>query len=60
MKKNWLLIGGMALLLIAAVLMVNSANHKPPPANATARNLTPAPQHEHLPERRGQDCAGTF
>ncbi|HEV8431225.1 MAG TPA: CYCXC family (seleno)protein [Pyrinomonadaceae bacterium] len=48
MKKNWLLIGSVALLLIAVVLMVNSASNKPQPtkqsSNAPAQGST---QHEH-------------
>ena len=48
MKRNWLLIGGIALLLIAAVLMVNSANQKPAP-RPISNNTTvqPASQHQH-------------
>jgi hypothetical protein len=51
MKKNWLLIAGVALLAVAAVLMVKSANN---PSEVTAiKNAdqstvqTPAPPHEH-------------
>ena len=52
MKKNWLLIAGIALLAVAAVLMVNSAYS---PSQVTAlknanqsTTQTPAPpQHEH-------------
>ena len=52
MKKNWLLIAGVALLAVAAVLMINSANNQ---SQVTAINnanqssgQTPAPpQHEH-------------
>jgi hypothetical protein len=49
MKRNWLLIGSVALLLIAAVLMVNSASRKPEPVRQ-ASNSTPAQapaQHDH-------------
>ena len=51
MKKNWILIVGIALLLVAAVLMVNSANNQPrvtaiQNANQPAAQ-TPAPHHEH-------------
>ena len=35
MKKNWLLIGGIALLLVAAMLMINSANTNQPEAATT-------------------------
>jgi len=51
MKKNWLLIAGIALLVLAAVLMVNSAN-KPTPSTTTSTSnytpvQTPVPQHDH-------------
>ena len=51
MKKNWLLIAGVALLIVAAVLMVNSAN-TPSPLTTTSRSnqtpvQTPVPRHEH-------------
>jgi len=53
MKKNWLIIAGVALLLVAAVLMVNSANNPSPSTTATqtsnAATQTPAPRHEHSP-----------
>ena len=45
MKKNWLLIGGIVLLLLAAVLMVNSAR-TPSTANHTAATQPAAP-HNH-------------
>jgi hypothetical protein len=51
MKKNWILIVGIALLLVAAVLMVNSASNQKqvtPIPNATQpATQTPAPHHEH-------------
>ena len=51
MKKNWLLIVGIALLLVAAVLIVNSASNQPQVTavqNATQPAAqTPAPHHEH-------------
>jgi uncharacterized protein with PCYCGC motif len=43
MKKNWLLIGGIVLLLLAAVLMVNSRNS---PVTQTATS-EPASPHNH-------------
>src|ERR1044072_4160817 len=51
MKKNWLLIAGVALLAVAAVLMVNSANN-PSVTEIKSTQLsgqTPAapPQHDH-------------
>jgi hypothetical protein len=45
MKRNWFLIGGIGLLLVAAVLMVNSANQKS--SSPQTSNTTPSPQHEH-------------
>jgi hypothetical protein len=47
MKRNWLLIGGIALLLLAAVLMVNSANQTSPRQVSSTTPAEPAPQHEH-------------
>jgi len=51
MKKNWLLIVGIALLVVAAVLMLNSAYN---PSQVTAiknadqsSGQTPAPPHDH-------------
>jgi hypothetical protein len=46
MRRTWLLIGSIALLFLAAVLMVNSANQK---QSQTANNTPaqPATQHEH-------------
>lgn len=48
-RKNWLLFGGIAVLLVAAVLIVNSANTNPPPASRStvAARQTPAPSHDH-------------
>jgi hypothetical protein len=43
MKKNWLLIGGVALLLVAAVLIVNSANKNPAQLSATSAPATHSP-----------------
>ena len=45
MKKNWLLIAGVALLAIAAVLMVNSANNPPVTAIKSADQPPAAPPH---------------
>jgi hypothetical protein len=51
MKKSWLLIAGIALLLVAAVLMVNSATNQPQVTAIQNANQstaqTPAPRHEH-------------
>jgi hypothetical protein len=51
MKKNWLLIVGVVLLVVAAVLMVNSASN---PTQVTAiknanQSVPQTPQHEHSP-----------
>ena len=49
-RKNWLLFGGIAVLLVAAVLIVNSANTNPPAAqrSSVAARQTPAPAaHNH-------------
>ena len=48
MKRNWLLIGSIALLFLAAVLMVNSANQKQ--SQSQTSKITPAgpvTEHEH-------------
>jgi Protein of unknown function with PCYCGC motif len=52
MKKNWFLIAGVALLVVAAVLMVNSANNPSPvtatrTSNPSTTTQTPAPSHDH-------------
>lgn len=48
MKIHWLLIIGIALLLVAAVLLVNSANNPTPTrVTETAATQTPASNHEH-------------
>jgi len=47
MKKNWLLIAGVALLAVAAVLMVNSKTTPPPPVTTTTQTTPAPPQHDH-------------
>lgn len=56
MKKNWLLVGGVALLLVAAVLMVKSAKtdqytatrtEQPATRPATQPATQPAKGHDH-------------
>ena len=54
-SKNWLLFGGIALVLVAAVLIVNSANtnqQATQKSNVAARQ-TPAPDHSHTPTKSG-------
>jgi len=48
MKKNWLLLGGIALLIIAAVLMVNSTR-----SNQSTTDSRTAPHAHHSPETSG-------
>jgi len=59
MRKNWLLIGGVVLLLIAVVLMVNSANQKPQSPPRQTANSTPA-QHEHSANATAQSLPAHF
>jgi hypothetical protein len=59
MKKNWLLIAGVVLLIVAAVLMVNSANQKPQPPPVQTVNNTPA-QHEHSTNPSAQTIPAHF
>jgi hypothetical protein len=61
MKKNWLLIAGIALLLVAAVLMVTSSN-KQSPSNTTqtTSTQTPAPHHEHSTSATAQAVPAHF
>ena len=52
MKKSWILILGVALLLVAAALMVNSSNNRSQSTAATRTSTNPAtqtPSHEHSP-----------
>jgi hypothetical protein len=61
MKRNWILIAGVALLLIAVVLMVTSANKQPTPqATQTAATQTPAPHHEHSANTTAQAMPAHF
>ena len=46
MKKNWFLIGGIVLLLVAAVLIVNSAGTNQPTTTHTAASQS-TPAHDH-------------
>jgi hypothetical protein len=47
MKKNWLLIAGIAMLVVAAVIMLNSANNLSVTAVKNANQSTAPPQHDH-------------
>ncbi len=47
MKRNWLLIASIALLVIAAVWMVNSANRPKPVTRVSSNTTTQPTQHEH-------------
>ena len=47
MKKNWLLLGGVAVLLVAAVLMVNSARTNQPSGSKRATTQSPAAPAAH-------------
>jgi predicted transglutaminase-like cysteine proteinase len=57
MKKNWILLVGIALLLVAAVLMVNSASNQP---KVTAIQNTTQPAARTFNQRHGQRCSGTL
>jgi hypothetical protein len=46
MKKNWLLIGGIVLLILAAVLMVSSTQNNQPDSTAS-HNATSQPSAPH-------------
>jgi hypothetical protein len=51
MKKNWLLIGGIVLLVLAAVLMVGSSQSNQPSATATHDATSqPSAPHHHATE----------
>jgi Protein of unknown function with PCYCGC motif len=65
MKKNWLLIGGIALLLVAAVLMINSANTKQPESATThssnhSATQSPAPHAAHPTNATAQTVPAHF
>lgn len=55
MKKNWFLMGGIALLVVAAVLVVNSAStNKPAPvAKTTPATAQSHDGHDHPPATSG-------
>ena len=64
MKKNWLLIAGIATLVVAAVLMVNSATNPAPVTAIQSANQpaaqTPAPRHEHPPNATAKTVPAHF
>lgn len=49
MKKTWVLIGGIVLLLIAAVLVVNRERPTPPAEDSHTAQHTPVPKKEVVP-----------
>jgi hypothetical protein len=49
MKKNWLLLSGIALLLVAAVFMVNSSRSEQPQSHDPNHSAT-APAHQAAPQ----------
>jgi hypothetical protein len=53
MKKNWLLFGSIAVLLVATVLIVNSANQPTAPRSNISNRQTPAQDHSHAPKQGG-------
>ncbi|HEY6660738.1 MAG TPA: CYCXC family (seleno)protein [Pyrinomonadaceae bacterium] len=50
MKKNWLLLGGVALLLVAAVLIVNSARTNQPESHGANHSAVQSPMAHHPTE----------
>ena len=74
MKKNWLLMGGIAMLVVAAVLMVNSAstnqptpigiysgsNNKPTPIGTTGSTAQSHDGHDHPPSTSGAKTVPAF
>lgn len=53
MKRNLLLIGSIAVLVVAAVFMVKSANQQPPLTPATnSTPVQPASDHQHPTQQR--------
>lgn len=50
MKKNWLLLGGVALLLVAAVLIVNSARPNQPESHDANHSAAQSPTVHHPTE----------
>ena len=61
MKRNWLLIGSIAILVIAAVLVVNSANQQPAPRPISSTPVQPASQqHQHAPNAGAKTVPAHF
>ena len=48
MKRNWLLILGLALVVVAAVMIFNSSGHE-------QAKVSNPPQHSHSPEEKSSD-----
>jgi Protein of unknown function with PCYCGC motif len=60
---NWLLIGGVAMLVIAGLLVVNSRstnNPKPAAANDAAQTSQATPSHEHAKTSTGAQHVPAF
>ena len=61
MKKNWFLLGGIALLVVAAVLIVNSAStNKPTPIAQTRPTSKSHDGHDHPPSTSGAKNVPAF
>lgn len=59
MKKNWLLIGGIVLLVLAAVLMVSSSQSNQPQTIATGATTQPSVPHHHATTEPAASTAQT-
>ena len=60
MKKNWLLIGGIVLLLLAAVLMVNSRNSPEHSSTIHEPMSQSSPAHDHAAEASTASAENTI
>ena len=64
MKKNWLLIGGVVVLLLAAVLIVNSARDNQSPStearSAATQSQSAQPTHNHAPSASAHSIPAHF
>lgn len=59
MKKNWLLIGGIVLLVFAVVLMVSSSQSNQPKTIATEATTQPSAPHHHATTEPAASTAQT-